>query len=276
MKHFVLTLFATSISLCSFAQLKGTSWQKIKEDGKGKLVVAYYEQPGLIQNVNGKMKGVCVDILSDFADFVEKKYLKKIEISYESNQKEFASFLKLVQATPNIIGVTNTSITAERKKILKYTPSYMATPTVLLTHNSVPTVETPEQFSKTFYGFTAEVIAGSTHVKMAEDLKRKHLPALLIKQVGSSDVVLNDLATNNKLFSVLDFTEYVSVVRRQLPIKRHELSLGEPQDLGFIMSLNSDWDVIWNEFLTPEYRKSVDYKKIISDNLGATFLNLVR
>jgi hypothetical protein len=48
------------------------------------------------------------------------------------------------------------------------------------------------------------------------------------------------------------------------------------QDLGFVMSKQSDWDVIWNEFLNPEYRKIVSYKKIISKNLGATFLNLVR
>jgi ABC-type amino acid transport substrate-binding protein len=271
---FAVTL--TSFSFAAYSQLKGDSWDHIKSSGTGTLTVVYYEQPGLIQKVNGEMKGVCVDILSDFVAFAKDKYKKEIEIDYASNQKEFASFLTVVQNTPNVLGVTNTSITAERRKIFKFSPPYMATSVVLLTHESVMTVKNFEQLGKTFSGFTAEVIGGSTHVKTTEDLKKQYLPGILIRQVGSSDAVLKDLASNPKLFSVLDFTEYVSVVRRKLPIKRHELDLGGAQDLGFVMSKNSDWDALWNEFLTPEYRKSVEYKKIISENLGSTFLNLIR
>jgi ABC-type amino acid transport substrate-binding protein len=275
MKHWFVVTFIL-ISLSGFSQLKGDSWEKIKSSGKGVITVVYYEQPGLIQEVNGEMRGVCVDILKDFCAFIKQKHGKDVEVRFASNQKEFAPFLTLVQNTPNVLGVTNTSITTERKKILKFSPSYMSTPLVLLTHESVPTVKTPEQLTRAFAGFSAEVIAGSTHVKRTEELKQGYLPSLVVKQVGSSDEVLKDLSVNPKLFSILDFTEYVSVVRRKLPIKRHEVDLGGAQDLGFVMSRQSDWDLLWNEFLTPEYRKSVGYKKIISENLGGTFLNLIR
>lgn len=264
------------LALISNAQISAESWGKISSAGKGTLTVVYYEQPGLIQQVNGEMKGVCVDILSDFAAFVKENYGKEIEINYGSNQKEFASFLNVVQNSPNVVGVTNTSITTDRKKIFKFSPPYMATPLVLLSHESVPTVKGFDQLSKTFAGFTAEVIAGSTHVKRTEEIKKDYLPELTIRKVGSSDVVLKNLSTNPKLFSILDFTEYISVVRRKLPIKRHDIDLGGSQDLGFVMSKQSDWEKLWNEFLTPEYRKSAGYKKIISENLGATFLSLVR
>jgi ABC-type amino acid transport substrate-binding protein len=276
MKQLSIFIFSIVSVVQGYSQLQGDSWKKIEGTGKGTLSVVYYEQPGLIQKVNGEMKGVCIDILSDFKAFVKEKHNKDIDIKYVSNQKEFASFLAVVQNTPNVLGVTNTSITNERKKVLKFSPPYMATPVVLLTHENVPTVKALDQLTKTFAGFSAEVIAGSTHVKTMEEIRKKHLPSLVIKQVGSSDVVLKDLSVNQKLFSVLDFTEYVSVVRRKLPVKRHEVDLGGAQELGFIMSKQSDWDVLWNEFLTPEYRKSVGYKKIISENLGATFLNLVR
>lgn len=276
MKKSILALSLLLLVVQSYAQLRGDSWEKIKTSGKGTLAIVYYEQPGLIQESGGELKGVCVDILRDFAQYVKTHYNKEVNIHFASNQKEFASFLSVVQNTPNVLGVTNTSITPERKKILKFSPPYMSTPMVLLTHESVPTVKTTDQLAKTFSGFVAEVIEGSTHLKTTEEIKKTALPSLVIKQVGSSDVVLKDLSTNPRMFSVLDFTEYVSVVRRKLPVKRHEIDLGGAQDLGFIMSKQSDWDLLWAEFLTPEYRKSVGYKKIVSENLGATFLNLVR
>src|SRR5687767_1605995 len=91
---------------------KGDSWAKIKTAGSGTLAVVYYEQPGLVsKGPDGKIKGVCVDILSDFQKFVETKYGKKVEIKFVGEETEFPSFLNMIQTTPNILGVTNTTIT---------------------------------------------------------------------------------------------------------------------------------------------------------------------
>ena len=113
---FLILLFSTS-SVC--AQLQSDSWESVKSTGKGTLSIVYYEQPGLIQKSQGQMKGVCVDILAEFKKFVKDKYNKDIEINYARNEKEFANFLKVVQTTNSVLGVTNTSITEERKKIFK-------------------------------------------------------------------------------------------------------------------------------------------------------------
>jgi hypothetical protein len=66
------------------------------------------------------------------------------------------------------------------------------------------------------------------------------------------------------------------VIKKRLPVKKHDVDFGAPEELGFIMSKQSDWDEVWKEFLTPEYRKSVRYKEIIAENLGSSFLSLVR
>jgi ABC-type amino acid transport substrate-binding protein len=258
------------------AQLKGDSWQKTKGSGKGTITVVFYEQPGLIQQVDGEMKGVCVELLSEFKAFVKKKYDKDVEINYAHQEKEFSKFLKTVQNTPNILGVTNTSVTEERKKIFKFTPPYMATPLVFLTNEKAPPLRNLADLSKVYKGYTAEVITGSTHVSHIEKIRKEHYPDLNITYALSSESVIKNLSTNPKLFSILDFTEYVGVVRKNLPIKRQEVDLGNYEDLAFIMSRQSDWDVVWNEFLTPEFRKSPTYKKIIKENLGSTFINLVR
>ncbi|HEY0742832.1 MAG TPA: ABC transporter substrate-binding protein [Chryseosolibacter sp.] len=265
------------LSTVSYSQsYKGDSWSTIKSNGSGTLAIVYYEQPGLILKVDGKMKGVCVDILSDFQKFVESKHGKKITVSYVGEEKDFSNFLKVAQTTPNVIGVTNTSITEERKKLMKFSPPFMTTQLVLLTNKNAPALLKLEDMPKTFNGFTAQVITGSTHVKYIEEMKKQYFPALPVTYASSSESVIKNLSTNPKLFSILDFTEYIGVVRKKIPVKRQDVELGNPEPLGFIMSKQTDWDVLFKEFLTEEYRKSVRYKEIIADNLGTSFLSLVK
>ncbi|WP_159453715.1 substrate-binding periplasmic protein [Ohtaekwangia koreensis] len=277
MKYFSLVLLSFVFSISSIAQkYTGDSWSKVKSKGSGMLTIVYYDQAGLIQNVNGKMKGVCVDILSDFAEYIKAKHGANLTINYAGEEHDFSTFLKVSQSTPNILGVTNTSITDERKKIMKFSPPFMTTQLVLLTNQKTPALTKLEDLPKTFQGFTAQVITGSTHVKYIDKIKKQYYPQLNVVYAPSSESVIKNLSSNTKVFSILDFTEYVGVVRKKLPVKRHDVDLGSAEELGFIMAKQTDWDQVWNEFLTTDYRKSVRYKKIIADNLGSTFLNLVR
>lgn len=276
MNRIFLTLFLVVLVATAFAQLSGDSWEKIRASGNGTLTVIYYEQPGLIQQEGTMLKGVCVDLLAEFTKFVKEKHGKEVKVVYASREKDFANFLKLVRGTPNILGVTNTSITEERKKIFKFTPPYMTTPLVFLTNDKAPALRDLGELSQTYSGFTAEVISGSTHVTHIESIRKKYYPALKVTYTSSSESVIKHLSTNPKLFSILDFTEYVGVVRKNLPIKRQEVDLGNFEELAFVMSKQSDWDQLWNEFLTPEYRRSAVFRKIIKENLGSTFLNLVQ
>ncbi|NJM24435.1 MAG: transporter substrate-binding domain-containing protein [Bacteroidia bacterium] len=277
MRRFIPTLLCL-VALCAHAQkYKGDSWATVKANGSGTLTVIYYEQPGLIYKADdGAMKGVCADIISDFVDYVQKKYGKKITVNYAGKEQVFTEFLKISQETPNILGVTNTSITTERKKAMKFTPPFMSNPLVLLTHKDAPNLKVLEESATKFKGFSAVGIKGSTHMIQIERIKRNYLPALSISTANSGTEILRQLGTNQKLFSVLDFAEYVDATRNKLPVKRQAVDLGSDEDLGFIMSLKSDWDVIWSEFLTPDYRKSTRYKKIIANNLGTSFLGIIK
>jgi hypothetical protein len=276
MKNLLFLTLLTFSTVCFSQNYKGDSWATVKSKGTGTLSIVYYEQPGLIYLADGKMKGVCVDILSDFQKYVETKHGKKITVEYVGEEKEFSNFLRVAQTTPNIIGVTNTSITEDRKKILKFSPPFMTTQLVLLTNKSAPTLLKLEDMPKTFNGFSAQVITGSTHVKYIEEIKKQYFPALPVTYAASSESVIKNLSNNPKLFSILDFTEYIGVVKKKIPVKRQDVELGNPEPLGFIMSKQTDWDVLFKEFLTDEYRKSVRYKQIIADNLGSSFLSLVK
>jgi ABC-type amino acid transport substrate-binding protein len=217
-----------------------------------------------------------VDILTDFANYLKVQHGKNITIKYASAIDAFSEFLSTVQNTNHILGVTNTTITEERKKILKFSPSFMSNRQVMLTNNKAPSISSLKELRGKFPDFTAQVIAGSTHVQYVEKIRSDYMPTLKIKQEVSGPVIIKNLMTDVKAFTIIDFTEFIDVVYKKLPIKRQMVDVGVVEELGFIMSKQSDWDAPLKEFLTTEYRNSVGYRKIISENLGATFMSLVK
>lgn len=255
----------------------GDSWQKVKSTGNGKITCVYNETPGLVYKENGTMKGVCVDILNDFQKFIQEKYNKSVQVSFAGQEQVFTEFLNQVKSTPNIIGVTNATITPERKKAFSFSPPYMSNPMVLLTNKSSSAIQDITQISKTFNGYVAYAIKGSTQASYVEKLKARHYPGLKIELLNDGGAVLKKIVENNKSFTVIDFTEYYGAIKQRLPIQRHNVKLQESAEkLGFIMQKGSDWEPVWNEFLTDTYRNSTEYKRIVTDHLGRSFLGLIR
>ena len=276
-KLVVLAAF-TFLSHSSFSQkYQGDSWTTVKANGSGVLTVVYSEQFGLVyKDKDGKVKGVCVDILSDFTRYIKEKYGKTVTVKYAGEIPVFSVFLSTSQNTPNILGVTNTTITEDRKKILKFSPPYMSNRQVMLTNNKAPSITNLKELPSKLPDFSAQVIAGSTQVQYVEKIKADYMPSLKITQEENGPTIVKNLISNPKIFTIIDFTEFVDIVHKKLPIKRQMVEVGIVEELGFIMSKQTDWDVPLKEFLTADYRNSVGYRKIISENLGATFMSLVK
>ena len=278
MRFLIVVVLLLAISHISLSQkLGGDSWARVKASGSGTLIVVYSQQFGLIfKDKDGKVKGVCVDILSDFARFLKEQHGTSLTIKYASEIPAFTEFLSTAQNTPHILGVTNTTITEERKKILKFSPAYMSNRQVMLTSSRAPSITSLNELPTKFSDFTAQAIKGSTQVKYVEKIKTDYMPALRITLEENGPDIITNLAGNAKAFTIIDFTEFVEVVHRKLPIKRQMVDVGGVEELGFIMSKQTDWDVPLKEFLTTDYRNSIGYKKIITENLGATFMSLVK
>lgn len=277
MKYFFILLVLVGASFSGLSQkYTGDSWASVKSKGSGTLAIVYYEQAGLIQDTNGKPQGLCVDVLEDFVVYVDTKYKKKITLQYVGKEPIFTEFLAAAQTNHNILGVTNVTITEERKKNLKFTPPFMSNPVVLITHKDAPTVTSFAELPKKLDGFVSQIIGGSTHEKHINKIKKDYWPALSITYGPSGQEIIKKIPTNQKLFTILDFTEFVDATRKRLPVKKQDLDFGSPEELAFIMSKQTDWDIIWKEFLTDEYRKSPKYRKNIADNLGSAFLSILK
>lgn len=278
LSKYVVIILLSIVSHVTFCQkLVGDSWANVKNSGSGILTVVYSQQFGLIfKDKDGQVKGVCVDILSDFVRFLKDQHGASITIKYAAEIPAFSQFLSTAQNTPHILGVTNTTITDERKKILKFSPAYMSNRQVMLTSNKAPSITTLKELPIKFPDFTAQVIKGSTQVKYVEKIKTDYMPTLKITLEENGPDIIKNLSINTKAFTIIDFTEFVEVVHRKLPIKRQMVEVGDVEELGFIMSKQTDWDVPLKEFLTTDYRNSMGYRKIITENLGATFMSLVK
>jgi membrane-bound lytic murein transglycosylase MltF len=273
----LLIILLMLFSQVTFSQkYAGDSWAKVKAAGSGSLTVFYYEQPGLIYEEGGQMKGACAELLTEFTKFVEKKHGKKLTVKYAGKEPIFSDFLMQAQQCKDVMGITNVTITDERKKVMKFTPAFLSNPVVMITHKDAPALASLSEINDKFNGYSAEIISGSVHTKHMDRVKKDYMPKLKIGSGPSGGEILKKIETNPRLFTILDFTEYIDATRKNLPVKRQNVDFGAADELAFIMNKQTDWDGLWKEFMTPDYRKSVRYRKIIADNLGASFLSVLK
>jgi membrane-bound lytic murein transglycosylase MltF len=271
---FLVLLACWSTTAMAQTVVEGDSWKSVKQNNGGTLSIVYYECPRLIEEVNGQPKGVCVDILNDFVQFVKTKYNKNVELKFAAKQDDFGQFLKRVKSSNNIIGVSNTTINDERKAEMKFSPYFLKTPLVVLTHKSAPNYVSLKELTDS--GLAGQVEKETSYAAFMEKIKLEEFPKLSIQYQSSTADALKQLSSANKYFSVMDFTEYLGEVKLNPNIKRQPINLNNTVELGFVMSKRSDWDVLFNEFLTETYRNSLPYKKSITTNLGANFMTLVK
>ncbi|WP_375578106.1 transporter substrate-binding domain-containing protein [Marivirga tractuosa] len=274
---FCLTfLIGINISM-GFSQLTGSSWADVKKSGKGELTCVYYQTPGLVYEENGKMQGVCIDIMEEFKNYVNEKHNVTLNFNFEKKVPVFTNFISTVKNSKNIMGVCNTSITSDRKKYIDFSPAYMNNPSVLLSNQEAGKLSDFSSMASNFEGYKAVIIKGSTHEKYLKKIADQYFPDLTIEYANSGSEVNTKLRGNDKYFTLIDFTEYFDAVRKKMNVTRHPVPLNELEDqLGFIFPKGSDWTSAWEEFLTPEFKESVKYKKIVADNLGTSFVNLIR
>ena len=275
----LFSLFFAIISSAVLAQgYSGDTWQNTLSSGSGTLSVVYYHTPGIIfKDKNGNMSGVCVALLEDFKQFLATKHEVKVNIKYLKEEKVWTKFLESIKKSKGgIVGVANTTITAQRLKSFDFSPSYLSNPMVLLTHKDAPSIKSMEEIGTKFKGFTAQMIDGSTHIEYMTAIKKMYYPDMQISYATSGGKILQAMSTNKTIFSILDFSEYYDAVKRRLPIKKHPVNVGKTNEkLGLIMPKQNDWSPLWREFLSEKYKKSARYRQIITENLGGQFTFLI-
>jgi ABC-type amino acid transport substrate-binding protein len=274
-----MALFVMALSVVA-QNYSGDTWANTKANGKGTIALAYVETPSFVyKDKSGKITGICVDIMSDFVQFVNDTKKVNLTSSFVGDGANFKGMYdKVKSADGGVFGLGNITITEERKKEVKFSPPFITNFGILITHNEVPTLAKMEDMPTTFAKLTAYTAKGTLNEKRLNELKQKYFPAMKIAYAGNSQETLQKVIEDPNGFSYLDLAFYLDAIQKHKSLKRHPIGDQSAEKFGFVMPKNSDWFPIIEEFFNANggYTNSSQYKKILSKHLGDTGVKLLQ
>ncbi|MFM7431501.1 MAG: transporter substrate-binding domain-containing protein, partial [Flammeovirgaceae bacterium] len=208
------------IGLSAFGQLQGDTYAAAKQSKKASWTITYSYSPGLATLVNGKPDGICYDLIQEFAKYVKTKAGIDVTLTYAKvdDPANFTEFLSTVkQAKGGVFGLSNTTITAERKKSYNFSPPFLKNVSMIITNNSVAEITDIKNLPASFGPLKAVVVKGSTNEARVLDLKKKYLPNLVIESSSSFLKSIETVATEKNTFTSTDFTYYLKALQARKP-----------------------------------------------------------
>lgn len=274
----VATLFLSGAY--SFGQgVTGDMWVSAKQNRKGTITLTYTHAPKFSEMHSGQHKGLCFDIMNEFIAYVKTTHGITLSIKYEdlSDDMNFDLFLKTVkESTGGVFGLGDVSITSDRQSDYNFGAPYFSNVAILATSIKVPTLSSMSNLNSEFAGKTIVVQKGTTHENRAYSLK-DNFPGLIIETTNGFIEANEKVSQSTSYFTYIDFSTYLDVVGKRIPLKRHNVGDQKGEDFGFIMPKDSDWVPIFNEFMAADggFTKSDVYKQILSNNLGGQIVKLM-
>jgi putative glutamine transport system substrate-binding protein len=217
MKQFkiVLTAFLLFIVNAVLSQnLTGDNYATAKAAGNGTVTFTYVETPGFVyKDQSGKLTGVCVDIMNDFVQYVRQNHGINLKARFLGNGSSFSAMYNGVKNGENgVFGLGNITMTEARKSEIVFSPPFITNFAILVTHSSVPSLESMSEIPQKFNGFTAYTAKGTLNEKRINTLKSEYYPGLNISYVNSSPDVLEKVLSDKASLSYLDLAFYLSAV----------------------------------------------------------------
>ena len=257
----------------------GDTWAQVKGAGQGTISLAYVETPSFVYKRDGKLTGICVDIMGDFVSWVNQNKGVKINAKYVGDGTSFKGMYDKVKvSTGGVFGLGNVTITEARSKEIKFSPPFITNFAILITQSTVPTLSKIEDIGTTFSGLTAYTAKGTLNEKRILELKKDYFPAMKVTYQTTSQQTLEKVLTDKNAFAYLDLAFYLDAFQSKKPVKRHPVGDKAAEQFGFIMPLNSDWSPILEEFFAANggYLNSTQYRSILQKHLSDTGVKLLQ
>jgi ABC-type amino acid transport substrate-binding protein len=280
MKNLVILLLLFLCGTTVAQKYSGDPWSEVKKSGAGTISMAYVETPGFVyKGEDGKLTGICVDMMNDFVKWANETKGVKLTSKFVGDGSSFKGmFEKVKGAKGGVFGLGNITITEERKREVKFTPSFITNSAILITQSSVPTLKKLEDIGTGFAGFTAYTAQGTMNDKRITELKQKYFNDLTISYTTSSQEALEKVFADPKGFAYLDMAFYLEAVQLKKDVKRHPSGDKMAEEFGIIMPSSSDWGPLFEEFVKSNggYFNSKQYKALLVKHLGDAGLKLMK
>lgn len=195
-----------------------------------------------------------VEIMEGFKRNLQKKY--QIELTYKWIQEgTFNEVLNRVQndSQTGVFGLAGFSITEERRKLMKFSPSYMADIAVLVSTNDIPIARSKQELLKYMEGATALTAKGTVLEKELNEIRETNQVNFTIEHTGASMELIHMLAMSKKSFGYLSLPVYLlSLDKGFTKLNRQNYFTMRYEGRGIGLPMSSDWDEPLNEYFDSE------------------------
>jgi putative glutamine transport system substrate-binding protein len=240
----------------------------------------YFEHEPFSYKKDGKLTGIEVDILAYFAQWVKENKGVDLNLNYIEHEG-FQPLYEAVKKAPiNTIGAGTITISKERKTELNLTAPYLRNVSVLVSHGSIPTARTAEQFKYMLNGYYATTIKGSLHEQHLKSLWKKYdiAPKSEIEFVGSPIAVVKQVAESGKYYGYTDLITFWRYIKQNDQyVKMHKEANVADEYFAFAFPQRADWFILFNEFMESGFgfTSTKDYHKILEKHLSYEVIEFV-
>lgn len=270
-----LLLLNIMLVIQAHSQSKSNSWNEVKENGSGTLVVAYSENSPFIYNDNqGNIAGIEFELLLGFVEFIKENYNADLTLKYEHlyNFESLIDTLKNSQRT--ILGIASISTLEERKKDFNITNPYMPDIEVIVSSRAIGSVVSLAEFTKMVRNNRAITVTNSTFERNILELKEDFFPNINLEYVRHVDFLVDEISNSDDAWGYISLPNYLSYYKDGKDISRQRFFMVENPGLSIAAPHSSDWAEIMNEFIAdPKFNPLLN--SLIEKYLGKAFNEVV-
>ncbi len=266
-------VYITIVALLSFIKINA---QKVDS-----LTINYYENFPYAYVESGKLKGIEIDILNEYINWLKEK--KKISVVVTYNPfKEFSGFYASVKnGTSKTVGLGSVTNRRDRETEITFSPPYLKNVAVLITDGSVTSVKSKSasEIKNGFANYSAIAVNKSSHLDYITELQSAYLPELKITITESQNKVLETISTTKNTFGYVDIVAYWAYLKSN-PTKSLKIQkeFSEPKEYFVLaMPLKSVHSAYINEFFESGFgfTSTKAYHQILEKYLGYEIIESV-
>jgi ABC-type amino acid transport substrate-binding protein len=258
-----LILFALFISSLCFSQSGDT------------LTIDYLSRSALSSSENGQMKGIEVDILAEYANWLKNKKNTDLVVKY-NEFKDFDSFFTATQKIgANGIGSGGVIINKERAKEVDFTDPYLKNVAFCITNGNAPEVKSKstDDIIRGLGSMSALTIQNTNLNVYVNELKKQSIKDLKIQYYNTEAKILEDISKNVLYFGYVDAIGFWFFLKsnpsKVLKIQKN-LSQSR-EEIGFVLPKGSRHKLLFNEFFSGStgFKSTPAYRAILEKHLGS-------
>lgn len=275
MKIKLLGLALLFLSANTFAQ---NSYKEAKESKTATLNVAYFNNYPMAYTEGKLVKGIEVDILHSFVNWLAENKGIKVELNLQS-YSNFGEMIDIVKkGKNNFVGAGSIAITDERKQKLNFSAPYLRNTSILVTNGKLKTATSKEELEEIFVGQSGAAVKNSIHSLYIEKVATEYGVELNVSLLKNTDEVLKALRSGEASFAFLDVLSFWNFMKESKEfLKIQKFVEIEDEYFGFAFPKDSDWNGPFNEFFETGFgfTATKEYRKILESYLGYEIIEKV-